>query len=58
MNTDDLTPGDIVEYLHPYTRSQKKMGVDDGKYCTGQTKKATPSLKTVYTNSTRYHQTG
>ena len=36
MNIEDLTPGNVVEYLHPYTRMGKKMGADDAKFGTGR----------------------
>jgi len=36
MNIDNLKPGDTIEYLLPYTRMQKQMSSDDGKYGTGE----------------------
>lgn len=36
MNIEDLTPGNIVEYLYPYTRTGKKMGTNDAKFGTGR----------------------
>ena len=36
MNIKDLTLGDTVEYLHAYTQSGKKIGLDDAKFGTGK----------------------